>query len=532
MIQAFQKFSQSRVAKVFLAIVALSFVAFGGMSWFKQHDSNAVVAKVGELTISRYELAEKVQRYSQRLTAQTGESIPREQLLSTGIPQMVLWELIHDLLLNQEAKHLGLTISDEALRDHIHTLKAFQNEKGEFDKDYFTQILHSNGLSEEAFIAEMRLELIREQLADAIKVGAYLPEVMVEPLFNAKYQQRQASMLVIANKEMPMPSAPDQQVLEAFYKEHKKDFKTPELRTASLLMLDTAAIQKDIPVSEEELKATYEAKAESFGNKPFEEVKPQIIAEVQKEKSQEKIYKITQDLDDKIAGGATLEEVAPTVQGAKLVKLTGIDSQGFDKMGTLASDLPQDKAVSQEVLKTIFQLDEGSDSPFAQVQNGDYFTVRVDKVTPAAFQPFSEIQDRVLKKWSVQEQAKMAYAKAKQYAQDFNQGNRKVALMTLLPNVSLSEKSPTVPDEVKNLIYSLQVGHAGMTPIPEGFAVVVLNKIIPPQEDVKGEKMASFKEILLKSYQSDLLVAYVNALQVRYPVKVYDHVIKALFGGH
>lgn len=532
MIQSFQKFSQSRIAKIFLAIVALSFVAFfGGGSWFRPHDPNAVVAQVGELAISRYELAEKVQQYSQRFGAQSGEAMTREQLLAAGVPQMILWGLIHELLLNLEAKHLGLTLSDDALRDRIHAMKAFQNEKGEFDKDYFAQVLRSNGLSEETFIAEVRLELIREQLAGAVMVGASLPDVMVEPLFNAQYQQRQASMLVITNKEIPVPSAPDQQVLEEFYKEHKKEFKSPELRTATLLMLDTTAMGKDIPVSEEELKATYEAKSASFGNKPFEAVKPQIIAEVQKEKALEKIYKITQELDDKIAGGATFEELAPTVPGAKMIKLTEVDSKGFDKMGTLVSELPQDKAVSQEVLKAVFQLDEGLDSPFTQAQNGDYFTVRVDKVTPAAFQPFSEIQSRVLKKWSEYEQAKAAYAKAEKYTKDFNQGNRNASLMTLLPNVSLSEKSPQVPNEVKNLIYTLQVGHAGMTAIPEGFAVVVLNKIIPPQNAIKEEKMASFKESLLKSYQSDLLNSYVNALQVRYPVKVYGNAIKALFGG-
>lgn len=531
MIQAFQKFSQSRIAKIFLAIVALSFVAFfGGGSWFRPHDPNAVVAQVGELAISRYELAEKVQQYSGRMAAQSGESMTREQLMAAGIPQMILWGLIHDLLLNQEAKHLGLTISDDVLRERIHGMKAFQNDKGEFDKNHFIQVLHSNGLSEETFIDEMRLEFIREQLSNAVMVGAHLPEVMVEPLFNAQYQQRQASMLVVTNKEIPMPAAPDQKTLEGFYNDHQQEFKTPELRTATLLILDTAALGKDIPVSDEELKATYEAKSESFANKSFEEVKSQVLAEVQKEKSLEKIYKITQELDDKIAGGATFEELAPTVPGAQLIKLTEVDSKGSDKMGIVVGDLPKDKALSQELLKTVFQLEEGSDSPFSQAQNGAYFTARVDKITPAAVPSFSEIQNRVLQKWSENEQTKAALAKAEKYAKDFNQGDRKATLMTLLPNVSIAEKSEKVSNEVKNLIYSLQVGHAGVARVPEGFAVVVLNKIIPPQNTVKDAKMASFKETLLKGYQSDLLMSYVNALRVRYPVKINNGALKALFG--
>lgn len=530
MIQSFQKFSQSRTAKVFLAVVALSFVAFfGGGSWFRPHDPNAIVAQVGNLTVSRYELAEKVQRYSQRIAEQTGESLTREQLLEAGIPYMILQSLVQDLSLDLEAKHLGLTVSDDALRDRIQGMAAFQNEKGEFDRAYFTQVLHSNGLSEETFLAEMKLELIREQLVEAIKVGAYLPDVMVEKLFEAQYQQRQASMLVIADKDIPAPPAPDQKVLEAFYNDHQKEFTTPELRTATLLVLDAAAIGADIPISDEELKAAYDAKAESLGNKPFEEVKAQLLADLKKEKSMEKIYKITQELDDKIAGGATFEELASTVPGAQLIKLTEVDQRGDNWSGEPAPQLPQDKVFGQELLKTVFQLDEGADSPFTQAQNGAYFTARVDKIIPTTLRPFADLKSLVLNKWIASEKAKAAYAKAENYTKDFNQGNRKVALMTLLPNVSVAEKSPTVPDAVKNLIYSLQIGRAGMTRIPEGYAVVVLNTIIPPQEKVREEKMAAFKETLLRGYANDLVASYVKALRKRYPVKTFPNAIRALF---
>lgn len=123
----------------------------------------------------------------------------------------------------------------------------------------------------------------------------------------------------------------------------------------------------------------------------------------------------------------------------------------------------------------------------------------------------------------------MPTLKAEKYTKDFNQGNRKAALMSLLPSLSLSEPSPSVSDAVKNLVYSLHISQAGMTRVPEGFAVVVLNNVIPPEEKVREEKMASFKDILLKRYQNDLLTSYVNALQVRYPVKVNNAAIKSLY---
>ena len=530
MIQAFQKFSQSRVAKIFLAIVALSFVAFfGGGSWFQPHDPNAVVAEVGNLSISRYEFSEKVQQQVQLVTAQSGQSVTREEILKAGLPQMILNQLIQEILLNLEAEHLGLTISDETLRDRIQSIKEFQNEKGKFDRAHFAQMLRANGLSEDSFIASVRQELIREQLANAVMVGAYLPDDLVERLFDAQFQHRQAAMLIVSPKEMPSPSSPSEVVLETFYKEHQKEFKTPELRAFTALFIDPAAIAKEIPVTREEIKNVYQAKPDVYGKSPIERATPLIIEEIQKEKASEKIYEMTRELDDKIAGGATFEELAPTIIGAQLIKLEPVDIQGQDRMSAPSAQLPSNKELAQEILQAVFTLEEATDSPFTQARSGIYYTIRVDKITPAAFQPFVEIKDRILKIWTENEQLKAAYVKAQDYVKSFNQGGRKATLMTLLPNLSLSESSPSVPDEVKTLVFSLRPEHAGMTLTPKGFAVVVLNKILPPSPKVKEEKMDLFKETLLKHYQNDLLRAYVNALRVRYPVKTNRGAIMALF---
>lgn len=530
MIQNLQKFSQSRLAKFFLAIVALSFVAFfGGGDWFRPHDPNATAAEVGPLSISRYELAEKVQQRVQFLLSQPNQSMTREDILAAGLPQMVLSQLIQETLLDLEGEHLGLTVSDDTIRQYIQTLPTFQNEQGMFERGRFAQILRSNGMSEDTFIEEVRQQLIREELANAIMVGAYLPDAMVERLFDAQYEHRQASMLVVQQNKMPAPPPPSEEDLEAFYKDHQKEFKTPELRTITAIIIDPTVLAKEISVSLEDIKATYEARPEVYGKQTLESATPLITAEIQKEKSIEKTYQITQDLDDKIAGGATFEELAPTLQGAQLVKLEGVDAEGRDRMKTLVPQLPQNQELAQEILKTAFSLEESADSPFAQAQNGAYYALRVDKIAPAAFQPFQEIKDRVLKVWTEVEQLKAAYTKAENYVNAFNRGDRKISLMTLLPSLSLSEPSPTTPDEVKNLIFTLRPGKAGMERTGDGFAVVVLNTIIPPTSNVIEKEMPTFKKTLLEHYKNDLLMGYINALRIRYPVKVNTGAIKSLF---
>ncbi len=531
MIQSLQRFSQSRIAKVFLAIVALSFVAFfGGGSWFRPHDPTATVASVGGLAIGRLEFSEKVRDQAMRYAAQTGQQMSKEELFKSGLPQMVLNQLIQELLLNLEAEHLGLTVSDESILVQIQSMKPFQNEKGVFDRTLFTQLIRANGMSEDTFIAEVRGEMIREQLSNAIMVGAYVPDEMLNLLFNAQYQTRQASQVVISPKQMPVPPTPTQAVLEAFYKDHEKSFVTPELRTLSALVIDPAVLAKDMTVTDAEMKATYEGKSETFGSKSFDQVKDLVKADVQKEKAIVEIDKITKDLDDKIAGGATFEELAPQTKGVQLVKLEEIDAKGQDRLNTPSPALPKSADLSLEILQTGFGLDEAADSPFSQAKNGSYYSVRVDKITPKTLQPFVDIKDRVLKVWTETEQFKAAHEKAVTYVNAFNKGDRKASLMTLLPNMTLAEPNAEIPSDVQNLVFSLRPGQAGLARTPDGFAVVVLNKIIPPAPGVKDEKMGDFKTLILNQYKNDIVIAYLNALRIRYPVKINREAL-AVFSG-
>lgn len=530
MIQALQKFSQSWIAKAFLAIVALSFmVFFGGGSWFQSSNRHVIVAEIGTTTINRQQFAEKVQQRIQQVMAQTGQSINREDLLKIGLPQMVLSHLIQENLLNLEAAQLGLTVSDASLRHHIHAIKAFQNKKGEFDYSLFRQVLQMNSLSEEVFLQEVRQDLVREQMMDAIQVGAYVPNEMAERLFDAQYQYRQARLLLISPQDMPIPPAPSLEVLEAFYKENQAEFKMPELRGLTVFTLDPTHLVKKVPVTETEIKSVYEAKAETFGKKTLAEVRGMIIADIHKEKAIELAYQLTQALDDKIAGGATLEELAPQTQGATLLKLDLVDAKGQDRSKKPLAHLPKDQGLAKDILQTGFSLEENTDSPFSQAPNGVYYMVRVDKIIPPALPSFASIKEYVQKVWGYSEQFKAAKTKAEDYVRAFNQGDKKVSLMTLLPNLSLSAPSPSVSNEVKNLVFSLRPHQTAMTFTPQGFAVVTLSAIIPPGIKVKKERMGAFKEALLKQYQGDLVMAYLNALRIRYPVKIHKDVIASLF---
>ena len=527
MIQTLQRFSHSRGAKIFLGIVALSFVSFfGGGSFFQKKHKNAVVAEIGSVAISSHELSAKVQEQAKIIMSQATQPISQEDLLRAGLPRQVLEQLVQITLLNLEATRLGLTVTDEDLRKRIHSLKAFQDAAGSFDHARFTQILRANGFSEDTFLENVREEIIRGQLSDAVMAGVHLPSEMVAPLFDLQYQHRQASLLLISPKDMSPPSPPNTKTLEAFYKKHAQAFTTPELRTFTALVLDPTLIAKTISVTEEEVKTAY---ANGAHSEPLETVRASIIADLQKEGAVEQLYKTTQELDDKIAGGATFEELAKQTKGVTLTTLDFVSSAGLSRGETPSSQLPKDGDFSQELLQSAFTLAAGVDSPFIQAKNGSYYAVRVDKVVPRVLQPFAKKQAFALKVWQEAEQFKAAQAKAQELARAFNQGTQKLQGLTPLPSLSLSEPSPSIPNAIKDLAFTLHLNQAGVALLPEGVAIVCLTNITPPDAENREKSLASFRDILLTQYKTDTLMAYVNALRVRYPVKINTDALQALY---
>jgi len=101
---------------------------------------NPAVATVGDNEISSDELANAFNRQVQNLQQRIGAPIDREQAIQLGVMQQSLQELIVRRLMALRAQEMGLTVTDEALRDLVTNDPAFQSA-GQFDRSRFDQLL-------------------------------------------------------------------------------------------------------------------------------------------------------------------------------------------------------------------------------------------------------------------------------------------------------------------------------------------------------------------------------------------------------
>ncbi len=122
----------------------------------------------GEIGRGQFEnaVASERNRMQQQLGDQFSELAANENYMKT-MRQQVLNRLIDESLLDQYARELGLSISDEQVKQAIFQTQAFQTN-GKFDNQRFSGIVAQMGMTTDQYAQALRNQLTTQQLINAI----------------------------------------------------------------------------------------------------------------------------------------------------------------------------------------------------------------------------------------------------------------------------------------------------------------------------------------------------------------------------
>jgi len=269
------------------------------------------------------------------------------------------------------------------------------------------------------------------------------------------------------------------------------------------------------------------------GTKPIETVREDIRNQLALEKAVDGLFDLSNKLEDAIGGGATLNEAANTIN-LKSIRVEAIDRTGRDVSGTPVKDIPP----GNTFLDTLFNLDEGLESPVMDAGNDDFFIVRVDSITPSAVKSINMVRSDVINSWKREQLAEKAEVAVKKIVERLNSGetlDRISKELNLTPKVikGTTREGSSGADISQTMItnlFSLQPGHATMARTTEGFEIAVLDKVIPanPLSDSKGVKEASAN--LDNDLRNDINDQLALSLRNKFGVTYNRNVISQLFG--
>ncbi len=246
------------------ALLIASFGAWGIGDIFQGPTHSYNVADVGEVEIDQQEFSRSLRQELARLAPQFGGRLDIEQAQAFGVVQQVMERLVNRALFEQHASDLGLVVTDDQLRSQIATLPVFQSESGRFNRLAYETALRNSGLTEAAFLTDLRGDIQRQQVVNAISGAVAMPRTMADLLYRYSAETRTGETVVFRNDSIPEIADPGEAQIEEYYKAHSDDFLAPEFRKVTVLQIDPAKLTGEAAVSEEMLAEEYELRIESF----------------------------------------------------------------------------------------------------------------------------------------------------------------------------------------------------------------------------------------------------------------------------
>lgn len=246
------------VAGVFIGVIAIVFV-FWGVDF--QSGTSTYAAKVDGEKIPAETVRRAWQQRQSQLQQMLRNELPPE--LARSQQSALLDQFIQQTLLTRRASEFGYTVSDEALARRVMEVPQFQVD-GKFSVDRYNGLLRSMGTTEARFEAEMKAEILLEQLQSGVIDSAFTVPYELERRYELEKQQRELDYALIpANDFLASTQVTDEQI-QQYYQENSHEFLLPETVDLQYLELTRQQAESQIEVTEQALKDYYEQVKERF----------------------------------------------------------------------------------------------------------------------------------------------------------------------------------------------------------------------------------------------------------------------------
>jgi peptidyl-prolyl cis-trans isomerase D len=401
MLASLRSRASSWVVKILFGFLVLSFAVWGIGDIFRGPGQDTVIASVGDIDIRAREFTTQLNRQIQGLNKAIGMELTDEQLRSMGLVDGILNNLIERSLFDAAAADLGLSVSNELVRDRILSTKEFKDEDDRFSEFKFRRTLIESGYNEESYMVSLRQELSRIQLIDSIEAGVILPETILKPLTIYRWEKRAVDRVAIKAEDIPGFDSPEEALVRAYYEENPDSFQSPEYRSVTMIRLTAKDLANKISIAEEVLAQTYEERIDGYSS-PSRRRLEQIHLENEKD-----IKRAAEALSKDENKGRKFLEMAE--------EITGRSEQTLNLGWNLREDLPD------EIVEGVFALEEGDVSAPLKSPFG-WHIIHVTGVEEESIQPFEEVKEGIREELAAEEALDALYEIIKQIEDEFAGG--------------------------------------------------------------------------------------------------------------
>jgi peptidyl-prolyl cis-trans isomerase D len=264
----------------------------------------------------------------------------------------------------------------------------------------------------------------------------------------------------------------------------------------------------------------------------LEEAKDNLEKDLRKEQASAAIFDLHDKIEDFLASGATLSEIADKLK-LNYQLVDQVDRNGRKPDGS-AVTLPSQK----EILNAAFATDAGVENDPIDAQDDGVIWYEVLGVVPQQLKSFDQVKDEVAKDWRAEE----TRTKVAKYAQNLVEslkGGKTLEDIAKDLNVEVLTSDPlkresisvnVLPASVEQAFALPEKGYgSGPSGVDEGRIVFKVDKVTPP-EPLSASEFERLKAQIGLLMSQDAITEYSEALENRYGVTINRQALARLTG--
>ena len=537
MLEFIRRCSKSVFVKVFLGILAFTFVfCFGISDIIKHYTGKDYLVKVGNVKITpalfNLEKAKKINMLRNRL-----KNVD-EKAESAAILHQVIWENI----VNLAASDFGFIVSDSTIKKYIGGMSMFRDKDGRFSAAMLRGFLYKIQVPEQMFIEFSKKDIKNALIKSPFKyISVYNG---LNHYAKANLEKRSLTIVELNPDSMKVSQKPTEKELEEFYSENSNLFMVNETRSFRILELHESTVEKNIKITEEEIKDYYETSADKE-SKTFAEMRGEIESTLKQEKLQSEMNDKSRQIEDALMAGGSVDEV---INKFNLRAIVIKDVNSLNKNEKSPQEIVKCNC-KDDILTVAFSTEEGSESSFSEAMdekgNKLLWLVHVDSITPKHTAEFAKISDKVKKEWIKKKQKEKALEIAKFFVDKVKNGEKLPAIASkscLTSSVTPAfdrrgsvskEKKDEKTQSFERVIseffsdaFTKQKSEAFFKEIGNVVTVAQVNEVFPA-ENIDQKELAKQHVSLVREMSEDMyqqLVGYLS--REKYPVKINHEMLK------
>lgn len=270
--------------------------------------------------------------------------------------------------------------------------------------------------------------------------------------------------------------------------------------------------------------------------RPLAEVKDEIKKDLMEAQIIDQQYELANSVDDMLAGGATLDEVAEQID-LNIVSLPPMNEYGLNKDG---KDALKDYAeIRTSVLETGFTLNEGETSAIFESADGKFMAVHLDVMTPKTYTPFEEVKQTLGKRWMDDQNRMNNKMRLTQLLAKMKAGDESLAAVAKAERKAIKTKNglarvekneELLPARAIDNLFEAGIGEPLLIDIKDGAAIAVVTNYTWPTVDTSSADFKTFKSTYADDLKNETLGMYLTKQQDKYKATINQRLLEQVYG--